>query len=176
MEEEITARSPVETSVLIERNVMCLEAMVNLIAVYHRKQKDKGGQPYMLHPIYIMMELLKKYPGDYELAAIGAGHDLLEDTTVTPEQMRSVGITERVIAGIQTMTKIKGENPEEYLTRLMLNWDTVRVKLEDLKHNMDVLRIKRELSDKDLQRINKYRRMHHVLSQIKYKKGETYVS
>lgn len=163
----VDAKKEDAARVLIERNAMCLEAMLNLVAVYHKGQRDKGGQPYILHPIHIMGKVLEKYPADYELAAIALGHDLFEDTGVNADILRACGITERVITGVQIMTKINNEPPEEYLARLMLNWDTVRVKLEDLRHNMDVLRIKRELYAGDLARLNKYRKMYNILGKIK---------
>lgn len=162
------------TQVLIDRNIKCFEATLKVVTLFHAGQKDKGGQPYVLHPIRIMNKLLEKYPGDYELAAIGAGHDLFEDTEVDETHLRSFGVTERVVNGIRILTKIPDEKPEVYLARIMLNWDAVRVKLEDLKHNMDILRIKRELYAGDLTRLNKYRRMHHVLGMVKGEK--THVS
>jgi (p)ppGpp synthase/HD superfamily hydrolase len=60
----------------------------------HAGQTDKAGRPYIEHPLRVMHRLR----GEYEqLAAIL--HDVLEDTPVTENDLRSAGCPEPVVAG-----------------------------------------------------------------------------
>jgi hypothetical protein len=79
---------------------------------------------------------------DEELQCIALGHDLVEDTETTYTELRELGFTERVVKGIQALTKVPGETNEEYMARIKANPDAIRVKLQDLRHNSDIRRLK----------------------------------
>jgi len=68
-------------------------------------------------------------------------------------------MTPRVIAGIQSLTKVPGETLDEYKARVFANSDAMRVKLCDLRHNSDIRRVK-GVTQKDLQRIEKYHKFY----------------
>lgn len=123
---------------------------------------DKGGAPYILHCLKVMYYLKTD---DEELQCIGLGHDLVEDTDVTYQQLREMGFSERVITGIRAMTKVPGETNEEYLARIMANQDAIRCKLADLRHNSDIRRLK-GVTEKDVKRIAKYHSMYMVLKEL----------
>ncbi|WP_198646634.1 hypothetical protein [Escherichia coli] len=53
---------------------------IKLASENHLKQKDRGGMPYILHPLRVMHELGND---DLQLMAIGVLHDILEDTKIT---------------------------------------------------------------------------------------------
>jgi (p)ppGpp synthase/HD superfamily hydrolase len=92
---------------------------------------------------------------DEELQCIAVGHDLLEDTTVTGAELRELGFSERVIAGIQDLTKWENQSTDEYHSRVRANPDARRVKIEDLRHNSDIRRLK-GVTDKDVKRMVRY--------------------
>lgn len=63
-----------------------LQRAIELAVLNHANQLDKSGQPYILHPMRIM---LRCSTDDERQAAIM--HDLIEDTTVTIEQLANEG-------------------------------------------------------------------------------------
>lgn len=129
-----------------------LNKMLVLATNSHAGQYDRGGKPYILHPLAVMYMLEAQ---DEELQCIALGHDIVEDCDVTYTQLRELGFTERVIEGIRCLTKVPGETYEEYKLKVKGNTDAVRVKIADLRHNTDVRRLK-GLSDKDINRMQRY--------------------
>ena len=139
-----------------------LALAISLAAQGHIFQRDKGGKPYILHPIKVMHYLKTT---DMQLMAIGIMHDLLEDTDTTFEDLVVHGFSHRVLVGVDLLTKKEGQSEEEYLNGIKMNIDAVKVKLADLRHNTDVRRLK-GLSDKDLLRMRKYHNMHVELTKV----------
>jgi (p)ppGpp synthase/HD superfamily hydrolase len=133
-----------------------LSKMILIATNAHHNQFDKGGNPYILHPLRVMSFLKTN---DEELQCIAIGHDVIEDTDVTYEDLRNAGMTERVIAGIAALTKLPGETLNEYKTRVFANEDAMQVKLCDLRHNSDIRRLK-GVSEKDIARMAKYHRFY----------------
>lgn len=82
-------------------------------------------------------------------------HDVLEDSSVTAEDLLAAGMTHRIVSGVQCLTKIKGESYENYKLRVFASVDAMQVKLADLRHNSDIRRLK-GVTQKDLDRIAKY--------------------
>lgn len=123
----------------------------------HAGQFDKGGNPYILHPLAVMQKIPKT--GDTEVDEIRQGiavlHDLIEDTKTTYQELRDAGICERIIEGVKCLTKIPGESYDEYREKVKSNPDSVVVKLCDLEHNTDIKRL-RGVTEKDIKRMEKY--------------------
>ena len=126
----------------------------------HKNQFDKGGRPYILHPIAVAQFLETE---DNELMTIGILHDVVEDCGVTYAQLTAEGFSLRVVEGVRGMTKIPGETIGENIARMQLNPDVIRVKLCDLRHNMDLRRLRPEPKEKDFDRMRKYIYMYDVL-------------
>ncbi|MCX6156592.1 MAG: hypothetical protein NTY74_01285 [Ignavibacteriae bacterium] len=61
------------------------------------------------------------------------------------------------------LTKIKGVDYDKYVTGLKKNALAVRVKLNDLEDNMNLLRLEK-VTEKDLLRLNKYLKTYRELS------------
>jgi (p)ppGpp synthase/HD superfamily hydrolase len=118
----------------------------------HAGQLDPGGTPYILHPLKVMHFLQTE---DEELMCIALGHDLIEDTFVTADHLRSWGFSERVVSGIVALTKHEGQTYEEYKAAVFSNPDAMRVKMADLKHNTDISRLK-NVTQKDADRMVRY--------------------
>lgn len=118
----------------------------------HAGQFDQGGNPYILHPMTVMHFLETK---DEELQCIALGHDLMEDTKTTYQQLRDEGMTERVIAGIRALTKLPGQTYDEYKEGVFASRDAMLVKKADLRHNTDIRRLK-GVTEKDIARMAKY--------------------
>lgn len=129
-----------------------LSAMLNIMVNAHAGQYDKGGQPYALHPLKVMHYLKTE---DEELQCIALGHDVIEDTDVTYQDLIDAGMSNRVVEGIRAMTKQRGQTLAEYKVQVMANFDAIRVKLRDLRHNSDIRRLK-GATEKDFARAAKY--------------------
>lgn len=137
------------------------EKMLKLAVTGHYLQKDKGGNPYIMH-ILAVVENLKT--NDPQLKAIAAGHDLLEDTIFTKDDLHDHGLSKRVIDAIELLTKIKGQSTPDYLRRILGNRDAVLVKIADNEHNTDIHRLA-FLDQKALTRLKKYHSIHSILTE-----------
>lgn len=141
-----------------------LAKMLVIVTNAHAGQFDKGGNPYILHPLKVMHYLKTD---DEELMCIGLGHDLMEDCSgkkifvggqekvVSYAMLREEGMSERVINGIRGLTKLPGQTYEEYKEGVFASTDCMRTKSADLRHNSDIRRLK-GVSEKDIARIAKY--------------------
>jgi (p)ppGpp synthase/HD superfamily hydrolase len=129
-----------------------LAKLIAFAAMKHEDQFDKGGAPYILHPLRVMSFLKTD---DEDLMAIAICHDVIEDTDATYDDLRGLGATSRVIAGVKAMTKVPGETFAEYKDKVKANPDAVKVKMADLRHNTDIRRLK-GVTEKDIKRIEKY--------------------
>jgi len=135
---------------------------IALAAEKHKNQFDKQGMPYILHPLKVMHYLKTD---DLELMIIAVFHDLFEDTDITAEYLRAQGYSMRIIDAVTALTKVKHQTEENYLAAIKANKDAVRVKLCDLRHNMDARRLK-EISPKASARMDKYCKMYWELKDL----------
>lgn len=138
-----------------------LNTMIRLAAEYHDGQYDLAGQSYILHPLTVMQYLETQ---DDELRCIAIGHDLIEDTEVTVEELYMAGMTKRVVEGILALTKLPGEPYHKYQAKVLANLDAVRVKLCDIRHNLSPDRARPDPTAKDLERIEKYKAFQALLT------------
>lgn len=123
---------------------------------YHMFQCDKAGKSYAEHPIYIASQL-----NDAESKIVALLHDTLEDTTLLPEVIeREFGT--KILEAVQAMTHQAGEEYFDYIKRISANPIARVVKIEDLKHNMDISRLK-TVADNDRKRVEKYCRALQLL-------------
>lgn len=118
----------------------------------HQGQRDKAGAPYILHPFAVVSLLYNPTPEEIATAIL---HDVIEDSDVSLENLRTAGIPEVVLDAVEAITKRDGEDYSDYLSRVAANPIARRVKLADLTHNSQVSRIPNP-TDKDFARISKY--------------------
>lgn len=131
----------------------------------HAGQFDRGGAPYILHPLKVMHYLKSD---DEELMVMALGHDVIEDTDVTYADLREAGISERAIRGIAALTKLPGQTLAEYKEGVFANPDARRVKMADLRHNTDIRRLK-GVTEKDIARMAKY---HEFFMELQAKEND----
>jgi (p)ppGpp synthase/HD superfamily hydrolase len=125
-----------------------------LATTAHAGQFDRGGNPYILHPLKVMHYLKSD---DEELQCIALLHDVIEDTKTTWQDLRDIGCTDRIIDAVEALTKLPGQTYDEYKQGVFANTDAMKVKLCDLRHNTDIRRLK-GISEKDILRLEKYNR------------------
>lgn len=117
-----------------------LERALEIAAKAHAGQVDKQNNPYILHPIRIM---LRMHTDEERIVAIL--HDTVEDTADKPEServtfdsLRAAGFPEKIVAAVDSVTRRKGE---QYLSGLIerakLDPIGIEVKLGDLADNTD---------------------------------------
>lgn len=137
-----------------------LNKAIEIASRAHAGQVDKGGEPYILHPLRVMLSR------ENELERICAVlHDVVEDSEVTFDELRKQGFSEDVIAVLDCLTKRKGESYDKFIDRVLKNETACRVKLADLYDNMDLTRIKNP-TEEDIARIKKYREAADRISDI----------
>jgi (p)ppGpp synthase/HD superfamily hydrolase len=137
-----------------------LSKMLLIATNAHHGQFDRGGNPYILHPMKVMHYIKSE---DEELQCIALGHDVVEDTSVTYKDLKDAGMTDRIIDGIRALTKVPGQTYDEYKEGVFANADAMKVKLADLRHNTDVRRLK-GVTEKDIARMEKYHRFYLELT------------
>ena len=117
----------------------------------HRDQWDKGGVPYVFHPIH----LAEQMPDELTTAA-ALLHDVAEDTGWTFQDLAERGIPEPVLEALRLLTHREGIPYMEYVAALKGNRIAAAVKLADLRHNSDLTRLER-VDEDTLARLEKYR-------------------
>lgn len=122
----------------------------------HAGQFDRGGNPYILHPLKVMHYLKSD---DEELQCVALLHDVVEDTNTTWDDLVAIGCTPRIINAVKALTKMPGESYDTYKEYVFGNQDAMRVKMADLRHNSDIRRLK-GVTQKDIDRIAKYNRFY----------------
>ena len=134
-----------------------LEKALQIALEAHKEQTDKAGAPYLLHLIRVMNA------GQTENEKIcGILHDLVEDTPWTFEDLRREGFSVEVIRDLVCVTKQPNEPYTHFIERIKKNSLATKVKLNDLRDNMDITRLT-FITEEDTQRLNKYLKAYHYL-------------
>ncbi len=135
-----------------------LERAVQIAVKAHAGQWDRGGLPYILHPLRLMLQMSS--PAAMMVAVL---HDVVEDSAWTLESLRKEGFPEEVIAAVDALTHRAGETYDDYLQRVKQNPLAVVVKLRDLEDNSNILRLQ-ALEEKDCRRLQQYHRAYRYLT------------
>jgi (p)ppGpp synthase/HD superfamily hydrolase len=137
---------------------MLLEKCIEFAVTAHKGQKGRAGRPYILHPLYLMSQM------DTEEEMMTAVlHDVVEDTDHTIADLREMGLPEAVIRAVSLLTHDKEElTYDEYVRQLKPDPIAHKVKLADLRHNMDVRRLT-AVQEKDAASLEKYRKAYAYL-------------
>jgi guanosine-3',5'-bis(diphosphate) 3'-pyrophosphohydrolase len=134
-----------------------IERAIEIAARAHAGQVDKAGQPYILHPLRVMLAV----KGEHERMA-AVLHDVVEDTTTTIADLRVQGFPEEVLNAVLALTKTKGETRLAAAARAAANPIARAVKLADVTDNMDLSRIS-EPTEEDYARVKIYEQVRTIL-------------
>lgn len=129
-----------------------LEKAILIAVKAHQGQVDKGGNPYILHPLRVMFSM--KNENERICAVL---HDVIEDTNITLYHLKNEGFSKEVLLALDALTKRKNESYDKFIDRIINNHVACQVKLADLNDNMNLTRIQNP-SHKDFERIEKYRK------------------
>lgn len=141
---------------------MDLEEKCYLIAKqFHKGQVDRGGNPYIEHPVAIAKKMTT-----VAARCVALLHDILEDTSCTAEMLSKAGIPDFIIFSVESLTKQPEETYREYIKRVAQDELAREVKLADLEHNMDLTRL-RSVTAADIKRVEKrYKPAYKYLKRI----------
>lgn len=134
------------------------EAMKLAYAAHHG-QVDKGGIPYIFHPIHLAEQMEDEYT-----TCVALLHDVLEDTAVTTEELAKLFPAE-IVDAVRLMTHSKDEPYLDYVRRLKDNSIAKAVKLADLRHNSDESRMPDADEARRAYFREKYRKAFEILEQ-----------
>lgn len=113
-----------------------LNIAIAIAARAHMGQVDRGGAPYILHPMRVMLDVEGEHA---QMAAVL--HDVLEDTDVTAKDLADAGIPEPVIAAVIALTKLPGMSRMDAAKMAAADPIAIQVKIADLRDNMNLSRI-----------------------------------
>ncbi len=135
-----------------------LERAIAIAVEAHAGHPDKGGNPYILHPLRVMLALRTE-----EERMVGVLHDVCEDCAGWDfERLRSEGFSESAVVALASATKVEGESYEDFVLRAAGNTIGRNIKKADLIDNGDISRIA-EPTKGDLERLARYARALELL-------------
>jgi (p)ppGpp synthase/HD superfamily hydrolase len=136
-----------------------LESAIALAAMAHSGQTDKGGAPYILHPLRVMLAV----PPAPVLQMAAVLHDVVEDNPFfTLERLWIDGYPREVVDALDALTKRRDEDYGVFIERCALNSAARIVKRYDLEDNMNLNRLNR-VSQADIERDKRYKRAHNFI-------------
>ena len=146
---------------------MNLEKAIKIAVEAHTGQVDKGGNPYILHPLRVMLSLDTE-----EERIVGILHDVVEDCEGwTWERLREQGCSDEIIEALKSVSKTPEEEKQfkkmddpnekldhylEFIKRAKFNKIGRNVKAADIKDNLDISRID-DITESDIDRLNRYK-------------------
>jgi len=104
----------------------------------HKEQVDKTGLPYIFHPFHLAEQMETE---DEVITALL--HDVIEDSDMTPDNLRAEGFPEHIIEAISLLThdySVKYDYTD-YIQKIKANPLAAKIKLADLRHNSDITRL-----------------------------------
>ncbi|MEW5744867.1 MAG: GTP pyrophosphokinase [Nitrospirota bacterium] len=110
-----------------------VERAIEIARFHHRDQKDKAGNDYIAHPLYVMERFALD---DVVCRIVGVLHDVPEDTEMTVDDLRREGFSEEIIEALDAITIRPCETLDDYIQRVKKNAIATRVKIEDVRHNL----------------------------------------
>jgi (p)ppGpp synthase/HD superfamily hydrolase len=137
-----------------------LEEAIAIAAQAHAGAKDKAGEPYILHPLRVMLKT--QDPTEQIVAVL---HDVVEDSSWTRAALRERGFTEEILDAVDCLTRRPEESYEEFVRRASQNPIARRVKVFDLEDNLDQTRMIRT-GQRDPARVSRYEKALEFLKKI----------
>ena len=125
---------------------------LQIAADAHQGQKDRFGQPFILHPIRVMLRMDPSCKDELTVALL---HDVVEKSSLSLIDLGEAGFSQAILDAVELLTKRPEEPYLEYIRRLRGNVLAVAVKRADLEDHLEALRM-RGLLDGDPERKARY--------------------
>lgn len=134
-----------------------LTGAIILAAEGHDGQVDKGGNPYIMHPLRLAT---KCNTDDERIVAIL--HDIVEDTDITVDDLITLEYPQHLAFAVDCLTRRDGETYMNFIARIKNNDLATKIKILDIKDNMDLSRIPFP-SKEDESRLKRYEKALRIL-------------
>lgn len=135
------------------------EKAMQIAEKVHSGQVDKAGKPYIGHPVRVEMMCSRQ-----EDRLVALLHDTVKDVDIASEYLLMVGFPQDVVDAVISVSRKRGEDYFDFIQRCKANPIGRRVKIADLKDNMDITRLN-ELIEKDIERLKKYHKAYKILNE-----------
>ena len=137
-----------------------LAKAIQIASTAHLNQVDKGGKPYILHPLWVM-DRVRHLGEDYMIVAVL--HDVIEDSKDwSIHNLIAEGFNSDICLALSLLTHNPDVFYDDYIKAIAINPIAKAVKLRDLEHNTKITRLK-GLRKKDFDRLEKYHRAYTYL-------------
>ncbi|MGI2112688.1 hypothetical protein ACRN9G_03700 [Shewanella frigidimarina] len=123
----------------------------------HAGQVDKGGQPYILHPLRLML----KFDSEIEMI-VAVMHDVVEDSDFTQYDLKKLAFQNVSLKQLIVYLREMVRTTITFYYAYQKNALAKKIKVEDIKDNLDMTRLN-EITEKDLQRLQKYHQALKIL-------------
>ena len=127
----------------------------------HKNQVDKAGIDYFTGHIQTVVDSVKTN----KEKIVAYLHDTVEDTNITIDKIYEI-FGDEIGLAVEIITKTNNIDYFEYINKIKNNELARAVKIADLKHNMDLTRLK-TVTEKDLKRYEKYKKALEILENYK---------
>lgn len=135
------------------------EKAMQIAIKVHNGQVDKGGNDYINHPIRVSENCSLD-----EEKIVALLHDTIEDGDITADYLIMQGFPHDIVDAVLSVSRNKDEGYFDFILRCKANPIGRRVKISDLKDNMDITRLN-ELTEKDINRLKKYHKAYKILKE-----------
>jgi (p)ppGpp synthase/HD superfamily hydrolase len=129
----------------------------------HAGQVGKDGLPCICHALHVAEQM------DDEVSTCAALlHDVVEDTDMTLDDLRSQGMPDEVCEAVDLLTHERYQPYIDYVRAIAEDETARKVKLADIAHNMDESRVDPEVLAADMngviRRRRKYAEAYYILT------------
>lgn len=135
------------------------EKAMQIAIKVHSGQIDKGGKDYISHPVRVA-----ENSNSEEEKIVALLHDTIEDGDITSDYLLMQGFPRDIVEAVMSVTRNEGEDYFRFIHRCKENLIGRKVKIADLRDNMDITRLN-ELTEKDIERLKKYHRAYRILTE-----------
>jgi len=142
-----------------------LQKAIELAAKAHAGQYRDNGEPFILHPMRVMMSV-----DTLEEKTIAILHDVVEDTGTTIENIKTIlelreYDANKILHTLKLLTRYvdQGETYEQYIMVIVKNDKATKIKLADLKDNLNMLSYEKA-GDLQVKRFKKHHRAYKELT------------
>lgn len=109
----------------------------NILFDAHKEDYDKSGYPYVFHPFFLATQM-----DDEASTIVALLHDVIEDhgDKYSFKYLLDEGFPKEVIDSLKLLTHDPDVSYMDYVRKIKANNIARKVKIADLKHNLDTTR------------------------------------